>query len=118
MKKYIRSFSVIFLGSSKFDKGEGCTMRRTNRSRKSIMLGFLAVLMLLVTACGSNSASNANNTSGSGTEPTITLTMMHPWTTPNVDNEVYKERIAEFEKQHPNIIIKQDSVTRCKVRII
>ena len=27
-----------------------------------------------------------------------------------MDNEVYKERIAEFEKQHPDIIIKQDGV--------
>ena len=85
-------------------------MGKRNRSRNSIMLGLLAVLMLFVTACGGNSAGSTNNAGSSGTEPTITLTMMHPWTTPNVDNEVYKERIAEFEKQHPNIIIKQDGV--------
>ncbi|WP_059052003.1 extracellular solute-binding protein [Paenibacillus senegalimassiliensis] len=85
-------------------------MKTRNRSRKTLMLGLLAALTLFVAACGSNNTDSTSGAGDSGASQTITLNMMHPWTTPNVDNEIYKERIAEFEKQHPNIVIKQDGV--------
>lgn len=85
-------------------------MSKRNRTKKAVLLGLIAVLTLFTAACGNNNAASNSNTGGSGEGETITLNMMHPWTSPNVDNEVYKARIAEFEKQHPNIVIKQDGV--------
>lgn len=85
-------------------------MSKRNGTKKAVLLGLIAVLTLFTAACGNNNAASNSKNGGSGEEETITLNMMHPWTSPNVDNEVYKARIAEFEKQHPNIVIKQDGV--------
>lgn len=82
-------------------------MNKTNKGKKMLLLGLVAMITLFTAACGQDNA--ASNGSGAEGEQ-ITLNMMHPWTSPNVDNEVYKARIAEFEKQHPNIVIKQDGV--------
>jgi len=82
-------------------------MNKTNKGKKMLLLGLVAMITLFTAACGKDNA--ASNGSGAEGEQ-ITLNMMHPWTSPNVDNEVYKARIAEFEKQHPNIVIKQDGV--------
>ncbi|MDN4067058.1 extracellular solute-binding protein [Paenibacillus vini] len=82
-------------------------MNKTNKGKKAVILGLVALLAIFTAACGKGD--NASSKGGSETE-TITLNMMHPCTSPNVDNEVYKARIAEFEKQHPNIVIKQDGV--------
>ncbi|WHX50688.1 extracellular solute-binding protein [Paenibacillus woosongensis] len=84
-------------------------MGKTNKGKKAVLLGLVAMLVLLTAACGKDNAAGENN-KGAAEAETITLTMMHPWTSPNVDNEVYKARIAEFEEQHPNIKIKQDGV--------
>ncbi|KWX85597.1 hypothetical protein AMQ83_23795, partial [Paenibacillus riograndensis] len=76
-----------------------------NKTKKAALLGMTGVLALFTAACGnSNSADNASG-SGNGNgnaEETVTLNMMHPWTSPNVDNKVYKARIAKFEEKHPN----------------
>lgn len=85
-------------------------MSKRNSTKKAVLLGLIAVLTLFTAACGNNNAASNSKNGSSGEEETITLNMMHPWTSPNVDNEVYKARIAEFEKQHPNIVIKQDGV--------
>ncbi|MUG65676.1 MULTISPECIES: extracellular solute-binding protein [Paenibacillus] len=79
-------------------------MNKRNKGKKVLLLG-LAAMLTLVTACGKDTGA-----SGGADGDQITINMMHPWTSPNVDNEVYKARIAEFEKQHPNIVIKQDGV--------
>ncbi|AZS15937.1 extracellular solute-binding protein [Paenibacillus lutimineralis] len=84
-------------------------MGKTNKGKKAVLLGLVAMLVMVTAACGKDKAAEGNNNGGSESE-TITLNMMHPWTSPNVDNEVYKARIAEFEEQHPNIVIKQDGV--------
>lgn len=78
----------------------------------------LATAMLTATACGNqkeagNQGGNQGNTSQG---KTITLTMMHPWTSPNVDNEVYKARIAAFEEKFPNIKIQQDGVAAAQYK--
>ncbi|MFD2115100.1 extracellular solute-binding protein [Paenibacillus yanchengensis] len=79
----------------------------------------LAAIMLVVTACGGGSKGNTNEQTG-GTEgnnnETVTLSMMHPWTSPNVDNDVYKARIAAFEEKFPNIKIKQDGVAAAQYK--
>lgn len=85
-------------------------MGKTHKGKKAVLLGLIAVLTLFTAACGKDNAASSNNGNGGSETEKITLTMMHPWTSPNVDNEVYKARIAEFEKQHPDIVIKQDGV--------
>ncbi|MEC0311167.1 extracellular solute-binding protein [Paenibacillus lautus] len=78
-------------------------MKTSKKLRSMLLTGTAALLLMSTVACGSGEKDAA--------EPEkVTLNIMHPWTSPNVDNEVYKERIAEFEKQHPDIIIKQDGV--------
>ncbi|MBB3126130.1 raffinose/stachyose/melibiose transport system substrate-binding protein [Paenibacillus rhizosphaerae] len=81
-------------------------MKKSQNRLKWLMTGLVAVMMMITAACGNNQADGgADAKTGK-----VTLTMMHPWTSPNVDNDVYKKRIEEFEKQHPDIIIKQDGV--------
>src|SRR5690606_8360519 len=93
-------------------------MKRSNWMRISLSL-VLAAVMVVVAACG-NSKENGNegssNNGKSTSGETITLTMMHPWTSPNVDNEVYKARIAAFEEQFPNIKIEQDGVVAAQYK--
>jgi raffinose/stachyose/melibiose transport system substrate-binding protein len=91
-------------------------MKKVRSIRGWLLVG-IAAMMIFVTACGkSNEGTNnsaegtAGNAGNAGGNKTVTLTLMHPWTSPNVDNDVYKARIEEFKKQFPNIIIKQDDV--------
>lgn len=78
-------------------------MKTPKKLRTLLLTGTAALLLMSTVACGSGEKDAAELEK-------VTLNIMHPWTSPNVDNEVYKERIAEFEKQHPDIIIKQDGV--------
>ncbi|WP_274651236.1 extracellular solute-binding protein [Paenibacillus humicola] len=82
----------------------------SSKLKKTFLAGSLSVIALSLAACGSSGNSGSDGNAGSDKPSTVTLTMMHPWTSPNVDNEVYKARIAEFEKEHPEIVIKQDAV--------
>ena len=70
-------------------------MKTPKKLRTLLLTGTAAWLLLMSTvACGSGEKDAA--------EPEkVTLNIMHPWTSPNVDNEVYKERIAEFENSIP-----------------
>jgi raffinose/stachyose/melibiose transport system substrate-binding protein len=83
----------------------------SRKIKKSLLIGMVAMLATVGVACGKK-----EGTATSGGAPataageTVTLTMMHPWTSPNVDNDAYKARIEEFEKKFPNIKIKQDGV--------
>lgn len=83
-------------------------MNNRKKSKQVVLLSLVGLLALFTAACGNNS-SGSGNAAGDSNE-TVTLTMMHPWTTPNIDNDVYKARIADFEKEHPNIVIKTDEV--------
>ncbi|GLX69762.1 extracellular solute-binding protein [Paenibacillus glycanilyticus] len=77
-------------------------------TKRTLLVSLTAALALSTAACGKSSDNNADGGSSSG--DTVTLTMMHPWTTPNIDNDVYKARIEQFQKDHPNIVIKTDEV--------
>lgn len=83
---------------------------------KSMLIASMAASMVLVSACGqasddTNNAGNADGTGGdTGAQETITLSMMHPWTSPNPDNDVYNARIESFQAEHPNIKIVEDEV--------
>lgn len=93
-------------------------MRKRTRMKRLLLVG-VGVMLAFVTACGqTNEGTDAGNAAGegSGGAETVTLTLMHPWTSPNVDNEVYKARIAAFEEQHPNIKIEQDGVAAAQYK--
>lgn len=84
---------------------------------KGLMLVSMVSILALSAACGkANDSNEGSSASASGSNETITLTMMHPWTSPNADNEVYKARIAAFEKDHPNIKIEQDGVAAAQYK--
>lgn len=90
---------------------------KRNKSMKSLMLVGMTGVLAFASACGQSNEGATNKDGGSaGSNKTITLTMMHPWTSPNVDNEVYKARIASFEESHPNIKIQQDSVAAAQYK--
>ncbi|URN94067.1 MAG: extracellular solute-binding protein [Candidatus Pristimantibacillus lignocellulolyticus] len=78
----------------------------------------MAMVMIFLAACGNQNASNnaGSKNGSSSSDEVITLTMMHPWTSPNVDNEVYKARIAAFEEKFPNIKIEQDGVAAAQYK--
>jgi len=79
----------------------------------------MATVMVVVAACGNQKDSgteNGGNQGNNASQETITLTMMHPWTSPNVDNEVYKARIASFEAEFPHIKIQQDGVAAAQYK--
>lgn len=91
-------------------------MKKTNVLKASLGL-VLASTMIFLAGCGTNNSSSnntgttaSNSSSKATTDEVVTLTLMHPWTSPNVDNEVYKARIAAFEEAFPNIKIEQDGV--------
>lgn len=79
---------------------------------KGLLLLAMAAMLVFVAACGKSNGNEGapSNTGDTGGAKTVTLTFMHPWTSPNVDNEVYKARIAKFEAEHPHIKIDQDGV--------
>jgi raffinose/stachyose/melibiose transport system substrate-binding protein len=85
-------------------------MKTSKKMKKVMLVGTVALFTLVSAACGNGN--NANESTGDK----VTLSFMHPWTSPNVDNEVYKARIAEFEKTHPNIVIKQDGVASAQYK--
>ncbi|BBI33762.1 ABC transporter substrate-binding protein [Cohnella abietis] len=87
-------------------------MKTPRNMKKAVLIGSIALLTLVTAACG-----NGNNSSDGKEEGgKVTLNIMHPWTSPNVDNEVYRARIAAFEKLHPEITIKQDGVASAQYK--
>lgn len=68
----------------------------------------LSAMMLFTAACSSGGGAKSDGEGEKGEE--IVLTMMHNWSAPNVDNEIYKQKISDFEAQNPGIKIKQEEV--------
>lgn len=78
----------------------------TFRVFRSISAGCLLflVLGLLLAACGSSSSGNSSGSNGS-----VTLTMLDYLGTEPANSEINK-LIQNYEKSHPNVTIKRDSV--------
>ncbi|WP_020618082.1 extracellular solute-binding protein [Paenibacillus daejeonensis] len=90
---------------------------KKGKTARVTMLSTLVAVMAFVSACGGGGNSEGNGgESGSGGGDQVTLTMMHPWTAPNPDNDVYKARIAAFEEANPGIKIEQDSVAAAQYK--
>lgn len=75
-------------------------------SKKWLAAG-MSVMLLVTAACSSGSGNKEENGGG---EKKIELTMMHNWSAPNVDNEIYKAKIQAFQDANPNITIKEEEV--------
>ncbi|RXZ79196.1 extracellular solute-binding protein [Paenibacillaceae bacterium] len=92
-------------------------MKKRKLAKTTFALAMTAVLAI-VSACGQSDkgTDNKGETGGKPSGDTVTLTMMHPWTSPNPDNDVYKARIAAFEESHPNIKIQQDGVAAAQYK--
>lgn len=91
---------------------------KKGKTVKGLLLVSMAS-MLALAACGksdNNQSGGSEASPTSGGKDTITLTIMHPWTSPNPDNDVYKARIAQFESDHPNIKIEQDGVAAAQYK--
>jgi raffinose/stachyose/melibiose transport system substrate-binding protein len=87
----------------------------------TIAASIASVLALGAAGCGSNGGgSSANNAGTGGSTPAkqeqVTLSIMYNWTTPNVDNGIYKERIKKFQEEHPNIKIEAEDVQSAQYR--
>lgn len=70
--------------------------------------------LIFLAACGQaadeGQQGNDSGDQGTGKQETITLTMMHPWTSPNPDNDIYNARIESFQEKFPHIKIEEDEV--------
>lgn len=82
-------------------------MVHSNFKKRTLLVSIAGLMAVSTAACGN---ANENNANGGSSNDKVTITMMHPWTTPNIDNDVYKARIEQFQTEHPDIIIKTDEV--------
>jgi raffinose/stachyose/melibiose transport system substrate-binding protein len=88
--------------------------------RKSVLAAASAAL-LTMTAC-SNGAEPAKEvgTTQASTQPAskqqVTLTLEENWSTPNVDNQLYKERIQKFQQLNPDIKIEMQDIPSAQYR--
>ncbi|WP_245954388.1 extracellular solute-binding protein [Paenibacillus flagellatus] len=87
--------------------------------KTTLIASVASVLALTAAGCGSSGTTDKGATgSTSGTtapannakkEP-VTLSIMYNWSSPNVDNGIYKDRIKKFMADNPDIKIEEESV--------
>lgn len=80
--------------------------------RKHMTKGLLlaCIWLLVLTGCGSAGDNNSELAATGASSPKITIHMMHIWPA-GLSAQQYKlvsQIIAEYEKEHPGIIIRQD----------
>lgn len=85
-----------------------------NRVIRNSLLAAASAAMLTVTACGNNGAEKSPSQPAAAEN--VTLTMEYNWSTPNVDNQLYKERIQKFMEQNPNIKIEAQDIPSAQYR--
>ncbi|MFC5447391.1 extracellular solute-binding protein [Paenibacillus aestuarii] len=89
--------------------------------RKSVLAAASAALLTL-TACGNGaepakeaSQAQASTQPAASKEP-VTLTLEENWSSPNVDNQLYKERIQKFQQLNPDIKIEMQDIPSAQYR--
>lgn len=80
-----------------------------------------AAAAVLVTAAACGGGNNAGNgavsaPSAPAAKEQITLTMENNWSSPNVDNELYKARIQKFQELNPDIKIEAQDIPSAQYR--
>ncbi|MEK5035771.1 extracellular solute-binding protein [Paenibacillus sp. FSL R7-0302] len=81
---------------------------RRNHMTKGLLLA--CIWLLVLTGCGSAGDNNSELAATGASSPKITIHMMHIWPA-GLSAQQYKlvsQIIAEYEKEHPGIIIRQD----------
>lgn len=78
-----------------------------NKLQKNIMILLFSVLILFALAgCSKENGNDVGQDEGNK----ITLSFMNNWSIESPEFDIYQERIEEFQKEFPNIIIEQDKV--------
>jgi raffinose/stachyose/melibiose transport system substrate-binding protein len=84
--------------------------------QKSLLVAASTALVTL-TACGNAGTTNQSQPQATtATDAPVTLTMEYNWSTPNVDNQVYKARIQKFMELNPNIKIEAQDIPSAQYR--
>jgi raffinose/stachyose/melibiose transport system substrate-binding protein len=88
--------------------------------RKSVLAAASAAL-LTITACGNGAepakgAGQAQASAQPASKEQVTLTLEENWSTPNVDNQLYKERIQKFQQLNPDIKIDMQDIPSAQYR--
>ncbi|MEK8128049.1 extracellular solute-binding protein [Paenibacillus filicis] len=82
---------------------------------KTMLMMTSAAGLLTLSACGgapapATSPGNADKGAPKDKQEPVTLTIQYNWSSPNVDNKLYKDRIQKFKEQNPNIKIEEQDV--------
>ncbi|TDF93031.1 extracellular solute-binding protein [Paenibacillus piri] len=92
-----------------------------NAIRKTMLVTASAAMAAAISGCGGTEAPEQASGNG-GTAPAndskepVTLTMEYNWSSPNVDNLIYKERIKKFLELNPDIKIEAQDVPSAQYR--
>lgn len=82
-----------------------------NKLTRGLLLTF--TLALVLSGCGGSNNSNAANSegrSGSGEDTPVILNLMHLWSEASSaqQNKLVSQIIDDYQKEHPNVIIRQE----------
>ncbi|MEK3914350.1 extracellular solute-binding protein [Paenibacillus sp. FSL H7-0331] len=83
--------------------------------QKSLLVVASAALVT-ATACGNADTKEATPTPGTAVKENVTLTMEYNWSSPNADNQLYKERIQKFMAANPDIKIEAQDIPSAQYR--
>ncbi|SFD37751.1 carbohydrate ABC transporter substrate-binding protein, CUT1 family [Bacillus sp. OV194] len=72
-----------------------------------------ALLLVLMSAC----SGKGEEASGDGSGKKIELTFWNIWTDPSPQNKASLEQVKKFEKEHPNIVIKQQNIPHDQFKV-
>lgn len=87
--------------------------------RKTMLVTASAAIITALSGCGGGETTSTSGQSQSPAKETkgpVTLTMEYNWSTPNVDNLLYKERIKKFEELNPEIKIEAQDIPSAQYR--
>ncbi|WJH33634.1 extracellular solute-binding protein [Paenibacillus aurantius] len=86
-----------------------------NAIRKTMLVTASTTLITALAGCG-GSTTDEGKENGTPANSPVTLTMEYNWSTPNVDNTIYKERIKKFQELNPNIKIEAQDIPSAQYR--
>jgi raffinose/stachyose/melibiose transport system substrate-binding protein len=83
--------------------------------RKSLLVSASTALVAALAGCG-GAATEQGKAAAPETKGPVTLTLEDNWSTPNVDNTIYKERIKKFQELNPDIKIDAQDIPSAQYR--
>lgn len=85
----------------------------SKRLRARALLVVSALMLVLMSAC----SGNGEKASGNGSGDKIELTFWNIWTDPSPQNKASLKAVKKFEKEHPNIVIKQRNIPHDQFKV-